>query len=223
MNLSAIAIDDEAYALKVLDSFSNKVKFIDLKGLFTDPFEAFEFLSKNEIDIIFLDINMPDISGIEFVRRLQCSPMIIFTTAYSEHAVQSYDLGVVDYLLKPISFERFETACNRVVKLKFSSEKEKPSNELFIKSGYQTVKLDLDQVVYVESCGNYMSFMMLDGKRVMSRSNMSETLKILPKEDFTQVHRSYIISKSKVESLDKHNIYLKNNVIPIGTSFKVQL
>ena len=168
--LKAIAIDDEPIALEVIRNLSSKISFIEIKKFFTDAFEAIDFLQKEKIDLIFLDIKMPDISGIEFLKAIPNPPMIIFTTAYSEHAVQSFELDAIDYLLKPFSQSRFLKACNKAYEQFELKKNNKPSIEslaIFIKSGYEQMRVLLDDILYIESNGNYMQFVLTDPKNII--------------------------------------------------------
>jgi len=177
--LRAIAIDDEPIALDVVKALAGKVGFLDLAGVYTDAYEALKRLQQEKIDLLFLDIKMPDISGIELLRSIPHPPMVIFTTAYSEHAVQSFELDAIDYLLKPFSQSRFLKACNKAYELhelkrKSSGPAMPPAAEqLFIKSGYGQVRVRLDDILYLQSTGNYMQFVLRDEK-VLSRLTMSE-------------------------------------------------
>src|SRR5579864_8245382 len=163
--LSAIAIDDEPIALDVIKNLSSKISFIEVKRFFTDAFEAMDYLQIEKVDLIFLDIKMPDISGIEFLKSIPNPSMVIFTTAYSEHAVQSFELDVIDYLLKPFSHSRFLKACNRAAEHFRLKNGEAP---LFIKSGTENIRLEPEDLLYVESRGNYMQFVLRD-KMITSR------------------------------------------------------
>src|SRR5450755_3139021 len=181
--LKAIAIDDEPIALEVIKNLSAKISFIELADCFTNAFTALDFLQKEKIDLIFLDIKMPDISGIDFLKSILNPPMIIFTTAYSEHAVQSFELDAIDYLLKPFSLSRFLKACNKAneqYELKKKSSDQIPAdNSIFIKSGYEQIRVALSDIWYAESNGNYMQFVLAD-KKILSRLTMSEAEALLP-------------------------------------------
>src|SRR6266496_3879731 len=169
--LKAIAIDDEPIALEVIKNLSLKISFVELKGFFTDAFEAVGFLRKEKIDLIFLDIKMPDISGIDFLKSIPNPPMVIFTTAYSEHAVQSFELDAIDYLLNPFSQSRFLKACNKAYEqfeLRKNINNPSVPVSVFIKSGYEQVRVELDDILYAESNGNYMQFVLTD-KKITSR------------------------------------------------------
>ncbi len=157
--LKAIAIDDEPIALDVIKNLSSKISFIQWKGFFTDAFKALDILQKEKIDLLFLDIKMPDISGIDFLKSIADPPMVIFTTAYSEHAVQSFELDAIDYLLKPFSLSRFLKACNKAnehYQVKNNSSNYALPTSVFIKSGYGQVRVELEDIIYAESNGNYM-------------------------------------------------------------------
>lgn len=220
MKMTAIAIDDEPVALSVIQAHAAKVPFMELKGTFTNAFDAMELLRKEKIDLLFLDIKMPDISGLDFVSSLHEPPMTIFTTAYSEHAVKSFELDAIDYLLKPFSLARFLKACNKAHTL-LQLKQEKPQNNpgyIFIKSGYEQFKVQLSEVLYLESAGNYVNFVLAD-KKVMSRLSMQEAMALLPVADFTRVHRSFIVANHKIDRIDRSSIYIRQAVIPIGAAY----
>src|SRR5277367_212407 len=162
--LKAIAIDDEPIALEVIRALASKVGFLELAGVYTDAYEAMKVLQQSTIDLVFLDIKMPDISGIEFIRSIPHPPMVVFTTAYSEHAVQSFELDAIDYLLKPFSQSRFLKACTKAHEQYLLRNKppDPPGTResIFIKSGYDQIRIVLDEILYVESSGNYMQFVL---------------------------------------------------------------
>lgn len=221
--LKAIAIDDEPLALEVIRSLSEKVPFLQMEGYFTDAFKALDFLKHHEVDVIFLDIKMPDITGIEWVKALANPPMVIFTTAYSEHAVEGFELNALDYLLKPFSLARFLKAANKAYDLlKLKNPNLIPSSShpefIFIKSGNEQIKVNLQDIQYVQSAGNYVHFIVYD-KKIITRLTMSEVEDLLPSQIFTRVHRSYIVHDVFVNKMDKNNIYLQHTEIPIGTAY----
>lgn len=222
MKMTAIAIDDEPVALSVIQAHAAKVPFLEIKGVFTNAFEAMELLRREKIDLLFLDIKMPDISGLDFLSSLHEPPMTIFTTAYSEHAVKSFELDAIDYLLKPFSLARFLKACNKAHSL-LQLKQERPQGNnfpgyIFIKSGYEQFKVQLDEVHYLESAGNYVNFVLRD-KKVLSRLSMQEAMALLPMSEFTRVHRSYIVANHKIDRIDRSCIYIGQAVIPIGAAF----
>ena len=220
--LKAIAIDDEPIALEVIKNLSSKISFVELAATFTNAFNAIEYLQKEKIDLIFLDIKMPDISGIDFLKSLSNPPVVIFTTAYSEHAVQSFELDAIDYLLKPFSLARFLRASNKAQELLLLRSSPtadfNESKTLFIKSGYEQIRVEVNDILYVESCGNYMEFV-LENRKMASRLTMSETEALLPASDFIRVHRSYIVSKRHIQKMDRKSIWIKQIALPIGAAY----
>ena len=220
--LKAIAIDDEPIALEVVKSLSSKIAFIELLDCFTNAFKAIDFLQKEKVDLIFLDIKMPDISGIDFLKSLSHPPMVIFTTAYSEHAVQSFEMDAIDYLLKPFSLARFLKACNKaqeqqLLRSNATADLKEPK-PLFIKSGYEQIRVELNDILYVESCGNYVQFV-LPNNKIASRLTMSEAAAILPLADFIRIHRSYIVAKKQIKKMDKKSIWINQTELPIGHGY----
>ncbi|UPK69664.1 LytR/AlgR family response regulator transcription factor [Chitinophaga filiformis] len=221
MRLTAIAIDDEQVALSVIRTHAVQVPFLEIKGYFTDPFKALEYLQQEKVDLLFLDIRMPDISGLELMTTLPGGPMVIFTTAYSEHAVQSFELDALDYLLKPFSFERFLKACNKAKALQELIQQRQKSDvpaHIMIKSGYEQYKVPFDDILYLESAGNYISFVLKD-KRILSRLSMQEALALLPPDKFTRVHRSFIVANNKIEKADRNCLYIGQVPVSIGAAY----
>ena len=220
--MKAIAIDDEPIALEIIKSHAAKVPFLELKAEFTDAFKALEYLQKEAVDLIFLDIKMPDISGIEFFNSLTKKPLLIFTTAYSEHAATSFEMDAVDYLLKPISLARFIKGCNKAFELyKFRNSTE-ATDHLFIKTGYEQQKVFYDEILYVEATGNYVSFVLKD-KTILSRSTFVEVATLLPADKFVRVHRSYIVSVNKITKLEKNQVTIEKATIPVSEAYSQNL
>lgn len=217
--LNAIAIDDEPLALEVVQSHASKVPFIDLKSSFTDGFKAMAYLQQEPIDLLFLDIKMPDISGMELMRCLSRKPMVIFTTAYSEHAVESFELDAIDYLLKPFSLARFTKACGKANEQFILREKvNKKDNYLFVKTGYEQVRVDFDDIYYLEATGNYLSFILTEGT-VISRMTITEAEALLPTDSFLRIHRSFIASISKIQKIERHQINVNGSILPVGSFY----
>src|SRR6188508_2251537 len=160
--MKAIAIDDEPIALEIVKSHAAKVPFLDLRAVFTDAFKALDYLQKESVDLIFLDIKMPDISGLDFFNSLSKKPLVIFTTAYSEHAVTSFEMDAVDYLLKPFSLSRFIKGCNKAYELYNFRNAAETSDHLYIKTGYEQLKVMYDEILYLEASGNYVTFVLKD-------------------------------------------------------------
>jgi len=218
--LKAIAIDDEPIALEVIKNLSLKISFVELKGFFTYAFEAVGFLRKEKIDLIFLDIKMPDISGIDFLKSIPNPPMVIFTTAYSEHAVQSFELDAIDYLLKPFSQSRFLKACNKAYE-QFELRKNISTSvpdSIFIKSGYDQIRVDLEDILYAESNGNYVQFV-LEKNKIVSRLTTSEAEALLPASAFIRIHRSYIVAKKRISKIEKNSVWINQTELPVGASY----
>jgi DNA-binding LytR/AlgR family response regulator len=220
--MNAIAIDDEPLALEVIKNLSSKISFIELKGNFTNAFTAMDYLQKEKVDLIFLDIKMPDISGTDFLKSMTNPPMVIFTTAYSEHAVESFELDAIDYLLKPFSLARFLKACNKANE-QFELRRNKNDitatlSHIFIKSGYEQIRVELNDICYAESSGNYV-VLVLENKKIASRLTMSEAEALLPATDFVRIHRSYIVAKKHIQKKDKKSIWIRQTEIPIGAAY----
>ena len=224
--LKAIVIDDEPLALEVIKGLTDKVTFIELTAYFTNSFEAMAFLQTNKVDLLLLDIKMPDISGIELLKSIPDPPLVIFTTAYSEHAVEGFELDAIDYLLKPFSLTRFLKACNKAYEY-YELKRNKNNDDagllhVFIKSGYEQVRVELNNIRYAEANGNYVVFV-LENQKIASRLTMSEAEALLPVKYFVRVHRSYIVSKKHIQKVDKKTIWVQQTEIPIGPAYIAEI
>lgn len=220
--MNAIAIDDEPIALDIIKSHASKVPFIELKASFTDAFKALEYLQKESVDLLFLDIKMPDISGIDFFNSLSKKPLVIFTTAYTEHAVTSFELDAVDYLLKPFSLSRFIKGCNKAVELyNFRNTSQLPDH-LYVKTGYDQVKVLLDDILYLEAAGNYVTFVLKEAT-ILSRSTFNEAINQLPTDKFIRIHRSYLVALHKIDKLERQQVTINKVVIPVGEAYSQNL
>lgn len=218
----AIAIDDEPLALEVVRSHASKVTFLNLKAEFTDAFKAMEYLQKETVDLIFLDIKMPDISGIDFLNSLNKKPMVIFTTAYTEHAITSFELDAIDYLLKPFSISRFVKACNKAFELYQLRNKSGSSGYIFLKTGYEQEKVNFSDILYLEAAGNYVNFV-LKGRSLLSRMTFAELEAILPMNKFIRTHRSYIASIDNIDRIERHQVRISGFVVPVSESYMQSL
>jgi two-component system, LytTR family, response regulator len=218
MILKAIAIDDEPKALEVIKSHAAKVPFLELKHCFTNAFDAIPYLHQNQVDLIFLDIKMPDISGFEFVACLPESPMIIFTTAYSEFGVQGFEVNAIDYLLKPFSLARFTRASNKAMDRLKIRQGEQPQF-LFIKTGYEEERVNIGDIQYLESDGNYITYVLKE-RKLLCRQTLNEALAQLPEGLFDRIHRSFIIALDKIEKLGRQEVTVGGRPIPIGASYE---
>jgi len=218
----AIAIDDEPIALDIIESHASKVPFVELKATFTNAFEAITYLQKNKIDLIFLDIKMPDISGIDFLNSLTNPPLVIFTTAYSEHAVKGFELDAVDYLLKPFSLPRFLKGCNKaqeIYNLRNHLEIEEQPVTIFIKDGYEQIKVQIKDILFIEASGNYTLIHLLDSPLLSTRIPISDMLLLLPAGNFIRTHRAFIVAKDKITKFDRSQIWINQVTIPIGVTY----
>lgn len=218
----AIAIDDEPIALDVVKALASKVPYIDLQAVFTNAFDAITFLQQNRVDLIFLDIKMPDISGIDFLHSLQNPPLVIFTTAYAEHAVKGFELNALDYLLKPFSLQRFLKACNKAEELYSLRKKqvtETQSSHLFIKDGYEQIKIFIEDILYIEAAGNYTQINLQNNTSLSTRMPIGEMFDLLPPNQFIRTHRAFIAAKKAISKFDRNQFWIGENIIPIGPTY----
>lgn len=216
--IKAIAIDDEPIALEIIEHYAKKVPFLSLEKTYTNAFEALDYLKSNPVEVLFLDIKMPDISGIDFLTSLTVKPYTIFTTAYSEHAVTGFELEAVDYLLKPFSFPRFLKACNKVSDLINLKQPETKVDHIFIKDSFDVIRVNLADILYLEATGNYIRFVLKD-KEILTRMTVKETIEILPENQFLQVHRSFIVNLNYINKIERHQLIISESSIPISSSF----
>ena len=224
--MNCIAIDDEPKALEVIERYCQKSDIVNLKATFRQPVKAIEFLNREKTDLIFLDINMPDINGIQLIAALPDKPMVIFTTAYSTYAVESYSLSAVDYLLKPITFDRFLVAVNKALGLFLMKNKETAKNDtadsLFIKSGPQTYHVKTSDILYLEKEGNYITVHLKD-KNILIRENMGDIFSLIPPGDFIRVHKSFVVAIKHISMIEVHQLTINGEKIPIGSTYRDQL
>jgi DNA-binding LytR/AlgR family response regulator len=218
--LTCIAIDDEPLALELIKKYISKIYFLDLKGVFTDPFEARQVLDASKIDILFLDIQMPDINGIEFSKSLsEKNIAVIFTTAFSEYAVEGFNVDAIDYLLKPIEYDRFLKSVYKAKEyIEYLNHQELNNGYLFVKSDYQMVKIILKDILYIEGLDDYIKIY-LPNKSVLTLMTLKTILQKLPANEFIRVHRSYIVPISKIDHVSRSKIRIAEREIPIGVSY----
>jgi DNA-binding LytR/AlgR family response regulator len=227
MRIQCIAIDDEPLAVKKIAGYIQKVPFLELVAECRSAFEAMKVINDKSIQLIFVDINMPDLSGMEFVKTLTDKPYVVFTTAYSEYAVEGFQVEAVDYLLKPITFNNFLKAANRVKNLiELTANKERETikttaNHLFVKSEYKLIRIELDDIKYIESQHEYIKIHLLNSKPVMTQLSLKSIEEQLPSNRFMRVHRSYIVNLKKVSVIERNRIVFDCNVyIPISEQYK---
>lgn len=221
--MNCIAIDDEPKALEVIERYCQKSDLVDLKATFREPVKAIEYLNRETVDLIFLDINMPDVNGIQLLQTLAVKPMVIFTTAYSNYAVESYNLNAIDYLLKPITFERFLAAVNKAIGLKAlknnGTNKEDDADSIFVKSGPQTYQVKVNDILYLEKDGNYITICLKD-KNILVRENMGDIFDLVPAADFVRVHKSYVVAVRHITMIEAHQLTVGQAKIPIGSTYR---
>jgi len=225
--ITCLAVDDEPLALDLLEDNIRKIASLKLLRKCSNAIEANQFLQEHSVDLLFLDIQMPGISGIQFLQGLsKTPPMVIFITAYEKYAIEGYNLDVVDYLLKPVSFERFLKAINKASdKFKGKAQPNVVSNDyLFVNSEYNLVRIDLNDIAYVEGLKDYVKIFLLSAPRpVITRMSMKALEEKLPSERFVRVHKSFIVSINKIDSIRKGRISLLKALIPISEHFKDNL
>lgn len=215
--IRAIGIDDEPMSLNILSRYSAKIDNVNLLGTFTSTLEAQNYLAQHSVDLLFLDINMPAISGLDFFRSLQEPYMLIFTTAYSEYAVEGFNLNAIDYLLKPFGFERFQQAVNKAVDFHRYQHGEN-KYEFSIKSGADIIRIATEDILFIEAFTDYLKIHRRNQKKIILRMTMINILALLPK-GFIRVHRSFIVPIHKVEQLIDRKLWIEGNQIPIGKTY----
>lgn len=226
MNLTVIAIDDEPLALELISGYIRKTPGLELSGRFDNPLDASEFLNEHAADLIFVDIQMPDLTGIEFTRLLEKGPKVVFTTAYEKYALEGYKLEVVDYLLKPFSYEEFLIAVSKARKLieletKTETKIESNSQFLFLKSDYKIRRINFNDILYIEGLKDYVKvFVQNNPKPVLSLSSLKTLELKLPSQKFMRVHRSFIVNLEKIETVERSRIVFGKEYIPIGDQYK---
>lgn len=220
--IKAIAIDDEPPALDVIETFCSKINFIDLQKTFTKPTEALKYLRKFPVDLLFLDIQMPSLTGIEFYKAVQQDTKVIFTTAHSQYAVEGFNLKAVDFLLKPYTFERFEQAVKRAQEAIGRTRQSDSGSEqfLFVRADYSLVKINIADILYIEGLDDYLKIHVHNQKTIVTRMTMKSILKRLPQKDFVRIHRSFIIPFKRVESVKNKLLILEGKELPIGNSYE---
>jgi DNA-binding LytR/AlgR family response regulator len=225
--IKVLIVDDEPIAQDILETYISKIADLQLTGKCRNALEAFQIVSKQQVDLILLDINMPEISGIDFLKTLKNAPLVIFTTAYSEYALQSYELDAVDYLLKPIPFDRFLKAINKVIAILNNEHKNADpkaatatDNTMFVKADGKLIKIDLAQLWFVEGLKDYIKLWTSTGKIVLrsTMTNIEETLSAYP--NFVRIHKSYIINLNHISEVDGNMIRIKDQVVTIGNTYK---
>jgi two-component system LytT family response regulator len=226
MKIRCIAIDDEPLALEQISSYIKKTPFLENVALCQSAYEAMEYLANNDVELMFVDINMPDINGMDFVKSLKKCPQVIFTTAYSEYAIEGFQVDALDYILKPISYAGFLKAANKA-KIWFDLNQKQPETIqttqdcLFVKSEYKLVRIMLTDIKYIESANEYIQIHLINDSPVSTLIRLKTIEEQLPKDKFMRVHRSFIVNLDRVKVIERNRIVFDNKVhIPIGDQYK---
>lgn len=231
MKIRCIVVDDEALARKYLKDYISKVPFLELAGDFNSPLKAYELLEKGMVDLMFLDIQMPEISGLDFLRSLNRKPFVVLTTAYKEYALEGYELDIIDYLLKPFSFNRFLKAANKVNMIMLNKEKkDEPTSSynqtdfhedyIIIRADRKYYKINYDDLIFVEGQKAYVTFHSEGKKNITALASLKELEEKLPEKKFIRIHKSFIVSVKKIDALEGNMIEIAGERLPVGKSFK---
>lgn len=226
--IRCIAVDDEPLALEIISEYVAKLPELSLVATFTNAIKALEMVQRGEIDLVFLDVQMPELTGIQFAKIINGKCDVVLTTAYPQYALEGYDLNVTDYLLKPIAFERFYQAVHKIVERKTAqqqvsertAEKATVLNDfIFVKTEHKYQRVDFDDILYVEGLKDYVSIY-TSTERIVTLQNMKKMEEILPAHRFVRVHRSYIVALDKIASIERSRIYINDQVIAVGDTYK---
>ena len=226
MKIKTIAIDDEPLALKLVSEYIRKTPYLELVGAFDNPLDAIDFLSSQEAELIFVYIQMPDLTGIEFTRTLEGNHKIIFTTAYEKYALEGFKLNAVDYLLKPFSYEEFLKAAWKAHKMSELEANSTPTIEannqfLFLKSEYKIRRINFNDILYIEGLKDYIKvYTTGEDKPLLSLNSIKSLESKLPEEKFMRVHRSYLVNLEKIETIERSRIIFGKTYIPISDQYK---
>ena len=224
MILKCAIVDDEPLALELLASYVKKIPFLELTGKYGNAIESMNGLNDNPVDLIYLDIQMPELNGLEFARMLPERTRVVFTTAFDQYAIDGYRVNALDYLLKPISYVDFLAAANKALQWFNQMDGQTPADEvksIFVKSDYKLLQIDLDRIKYVEGLKDYVKIYTDDSPRpILSLMNMKAMEQMLPESRFIRVHRSFIVQKGKIREIDRNRIVFGDVYIPIGDSYK---
>lgn len=224
MKITCIIVEDEPMGMSLMQNHVAKVPYLELRGSFSDPVKAIAFLRENTVDLMFSDIQMPGVTGISLLKIVQNLPLVIFTTAYSEYALEGYDLDVVDYLIKPISFERFlksvEKAAQRLHKPTPAAPAEDDREDyIFVKDGTRYIRVDISDIRYIEGLKDYVAIH-IPGKKIVSLQTMKALEALLPRSRFIRIHNSYIVALQAIDSVDKEKVQIGNIFLPVSDSYK---
>ncbi len=224
MKYSCLIVDDEQLARNLLEGYVAKMPMLELRGKCKNPMEAMAIMQNERIDLLFLDIQMPELTGVEFIKTMQQKPAIIFTTAYSEYALEGYQLDVIDYLLKPFALERFVKAVNKAVefmemKRNVKTGSSEAPDSVLLHADHKIYKVNLDDILYIEGLKEYVSYYTRE-RRIIVLQSLKSIEESLPRDKFIRVHRSYIVPVHRIKGLDGNQVQIGDKLIPIGRSYK---
>jgi DNA-binding LytR/AlgR family response regulator len=217
--IHCIAIDDEPLALQLINEYCGKISFLQLDKVFTNTDEAIAWLAQNKVDLLFLDIQMPDVNGLQFYKNLSEKPPVIFTTAYKDFAVEGFNVDAVDYLLKPFEYDRFLKGVYKAKEyIEFLSSQELQLNSIFVKVNYEIMKINLKEIELIEALDDYIK-LYIKPNPVLTLMTLKSIQEKLPNRDFVRVHRSFIVPLNKIEKFSKTKLVVAGKEIPIGSSY----
>ncbi len=228
--MNCIIIDDEKSSVEILKEMVGRLPFLNLLKSFTNPFEGLDFIQSHSVDLVLLDIEMPMITGIEIAKSLRNKPQIIFTALDSKYAITGYDLDATDFLLKPLTFDRFLKGVNKASQMHRLNELSGTSNShdknsnldfILVKTGYNTIRIDLDDILYCEGLKDYIK-VHITGKTIVTLNSLKKFEELLPDDRFVRVHKSFIISLAKIDSIQNNRIAIGKSIIPIGDNYKTK-
>lgn len=223
MTINCAIIDDEPLAAGLLKSYAEKTPFLHLTGTYGSAIEAMRELREHPVQLLFLDIQMPELSGTEFAKILPKETKVIFTTAFQQYAIEGYKVSALDYLLKPISYDDFLRAANKALDTFNTAQRQQACERdrfIFVKSEYKLVRVALDDILYIEGLKDYVRIYLQDGQKLMSLMSMKKLEEYLPRPEFLRTHRSYIVHMSRVEQIDRFRIVFGSEFLPISDSYK---
>lgn len=224
--MRCLIVDDEPLAQQVIEEFTSRVPFLELVAKCSSATEALEVLRNEQIDLIFLDIHMPRLSGLDFISSLLHPPQFILVTAYSEYALQGFNVNATDYLMKPVPFERFLKAVSKAYELHRLRSKSGQGNEIpterymMVKSGYQTIKIQFDSILYIEGLKDYVKIYTEGKKAILSLLTMKGLTESLPSEQFLRIHKSYIVALNRITTISRNRVMIGDKWIPVGENFR---
>ncbi|MFT4662826.1 MAG: DNA-binding LytR/AlgR family response regulator [Ulvibacter sp.] len=225
--ITYLIIDDEYIAHDIIKGYCDLLPNMQLMKNCYDGLEAFDYLNKSDVDLIFLDLNMPKLKGFDFLKTLKQPPKVIVTTAYKEFAIEGYELNISDYLLKPFGFDRFLKAINKTFsaptsQLSVTSQNKEVSKRIFLRSNKKYIQVEIDKILFIEASGNYTKVITTE-ETITIREKISTVLEVLPKEDFLQVHKSFAVAPKHINSIEGNRIFIADHIVPVGKLFKTNV